>query len=172
LVTLVNLLGARMLSHLESGLAAIKLLAIIGFIIIALVLVLGLLPGKAPVGTGALTSVAWFPNGLGGLAGSMLIVLFCYAGFEIIGLASSEAREPHKTVPRAIRLTVISLVILYLGVIVLLLPLIATNQLPANTSPMVAALTARGLGFAAGIMNVVLVTAIISTMLASTFGLG
>lgn len=172
LITLVNLLGARMLSHLESGLAAIKLLAIVGFIIIALVLVLGLLPDKAPVGTGALTSAAWFPHGAGGLAGSMLIVLFCYSGFEIIGLASSEVREPHKTVPRAIKLTVTSLLILYLGVIVLLLPLIATNKLPANTSPMVAALTARGLGFAAGFMNVVLVTAIISTMLASTFGLG
>jgi AAT family amino acid transporter len=171
-VTLLNLLGAHLLSHLENSLAAVKLLAVIGFIILALFLILGLLPGRAAVGAGALAAAQWFPNGIGGLAGSMLIVVFCYAGFEVIGLASSEARDPHKTIPKAIKSTILSLVILYLGVIVLLLPLLNTNNLPANTSPMVAALTARGLGFAAGVINVVLVTAIISAMLASTFGLG
>jgi AAT family amino acid transporter len=171
-VTILNLLGAKILSHLESSLAAVKLLAIIGFILLAVILIAGLWPGRSPVGLGALAAAPWFPNGIGGLAGSMLIVLFCYAGFEVIGLASSEARNPNTTVPRAIKFTVVCLVSLYLAVIALLLPLIATSRLTASTSPMVAALTIRGMGFAAGIINVVLVTAIISTMLASTFGLG
>ena len=40
-VTLLNLLGADKLSKLESGLAAVKLLAIVGFIVIALSLIAG-----------------------------------------------------------------------------------------------------------------------------------
>ncbi|MGI5921207.1 MAG: amino acid permease [Syntrophomonadaceae bacterium] len=172
IITLLNLFGAQILSHLESSLAAIKLLAVVGFILIAVLLIGGLLPGRSPVGIGALAGAPLLPNGIGGLAGSMLIVLFTYSGFEIIGLASSETREPHKTIPRAIRMTIISLLVLYLSVMVLLLPLVPTGQLSPGTSPMVTALTVRGLGSIAGVMNFVLVTAILSTMLASTFGLG
>ncbi len=171
-ITLLNLLGASLLSKLESTLAAVKLFAIISFIVLAVVLVFGLLPNRAPIGLGSLQNAVLFPNGIGGLAGSMLIVLFSYAGFEIIGLASSEARDPQKTIPRAIKATVISLVILYIATIVLLLPLISTGSLSSKISPMVAALNFRGLGVAAGVVNLVLVTAILSTMLAATFGLG
>lgn len=170
-VTLLNLLGSRLFTSLESALAAIKLSALVGFIGVALALILGLIPNKAPVGLGFLRTEALFPNGIGGIAGSMLIVIFTYAGFEVIGLASSEARQPHTTVPQAIIYTVIGLVGLYLAVIATMLPLIPTGVLTEEVSPMVAALTAQGLGWAAGLINVILVTAILSTMLAATFGL-
>lgn len=171
-VTLLNLLGSRTLSNLESGLAAIKLAALVGFIGLALALIVGLFPGRAPVGLGVLGTEAFLPAGLGGVAGSMLIVIFSYAGFEIIGLAASEANNPHKTVPRAISYTVIGLVGLYTLVMAFLLPLVPTQGLSLDASPMVSALTARGLGTVAGSINVILVTAILSTMLAATFGLG
>lgn len=171
-VTLLNLLGVKALSTLESGLTGIKLGALIIFALLALSLIAGLYPGKAAVGLGVLTTEPLLPGGISGLAGSMLIVIFSYAGFEIIGLAASEARDPHKTVPRAISYTIISLVGLYTLVLATLLPLVPTASLLQNVSPMVSALTARGLGFAAGSINIILVTAIISSMLAATFGLG
>ncbi|HWP98774.1 MAG TPA: amino acid permease [Syntrophomonadaceae bacterium] len=171
-ITLVNLLGAHLVSKLESTLAAVKLLAITIFIVLAIALIFGLFPARTAVGLGAVQKAVFFPRGIGGLAGSMLIVIFSYAGFEIIGLAASEARDPHKTIPRAIRATVVSLVGLYIAVVALLLPLISTAGLSAKVSPMVAALNAQGLGVAAGVVNLVLVTAILSTMLAATFGLG
>jgi len=171
-VTLLNLLGARQLSNLEGGLAAIKLSALVGFIGLAAALIFGLIPHKAPVGLGVLTIEPLFPGGIAGVAGSMLIVLFGYAGFEILGLAASEARTPHKTIPRAINYTVIGLVGLYCTVIAALLPLTPTGTLSSEVSPMVAALSAGGLNWAAGSMNIILVTAILSTMLAATFSLG
>lgn len=171
-VTLLNLLGARTLSHLECSLAAIKLGALAGFAGLALALIIGIFPGKAPVGLGALAAEPFFPGGAGGIAGSMLIVLFSYAGFEIIGLASSETRDPHKAIPRAIIYTVIILVGLYCSVIALLLPLVPTASLSQEVSPLVAALTGGGLRRAAGSINIIMITAIISTMLAATFGLG
>nr|WP_319488235.1 amino acid permease [uncultured Caproiciproducens sp.] len=171
-VTLLNLLGAHQLSKLESGLAAIKLLAIASFIIIAVLLILGFFPGNSAIGTGVLANEPLMPGGIRGIAGSMLIVMFSYAGFEIIGLASSEADNPKETVPKAINYTVICLVGFYIISVAVLLPLIPTADINENMSPLVAALNRRGIGWAGSVMNFVLVTAILSTMLAAMFGLG
>ncbi len=171
-VTLANLLGAKTLSKLESGLALVKLIAIAGFIVLAITLIFGLFQGAPRVGAGNLANESWFPAGISGIAGSMLIVMFTYAGFEIIGLAASESANLHKTVPKAIIYTVAGLAGLYITAITVLLPLIPTAALTEEVSPMVVALTTRGLGWAGNVINIVLVTAIISTMLAAMFGLG
>lgn len=171
-VTLLNLLGADKLSKLESGLASVKLLSIVSFIIMALLIILGFIPGIPRVGIGTLSREPLLPGGIGGIAGSMLIVMFAYAGFEIIGLTASEADEPKKTVPKAISYTVLTLVILYILAITVLLPLVPTDTLTEEVSPMVAALNRWGIGWAGTAINIVLITAILSTMLASMFGLG
>lgn len=172
IVTLLNLLGADKLSKLESGLAIIKIVAIVAFIIIAILLIFGLIPATKSIGTGELAIEPLAPGGIKGIAGSMLLVMFSYAGFEIIGLASSEAENPKETVPKAINYTVISLVAFYVISIGVLLPLIPTSILNEDTSPMVAALNRWGMGWAGTVINIVLITAILSTMLASMFGLG
>lgn len=171
-VTLLNLLGAHMLSRLESGLAAVKLLAIVSFILIALLFIAGLFPGSPAAGAGELVREPFMPGGIKSIAGSMLIVMFSYAGFEIIGLAASEAKDPEKTIPKAIRYTVVSLIGFYILTVAVLLPLIPTADVGENMSPLVAALDRRGLGWAGTAINVVLITAILSTMLAAMFGLG
>lgn len=172
IITLANLLGADRLSKLESSLAVIKLLAIVGFIVTALALITGLIPGRPAIGLGGLMDEVLMPAGIRGIAGSMLMVMFTYAGFEIIGLAASETDEPSATVPRAIAYTVISLIALYVISISLTLPLVSTQTLTQEVSPLVVALTAHGIEWVASIINIVLVTAILSTMLAATFGLG
>lgn len=171
-VTLLNLLGADKLSKLESGLAAVKLLAILTFIIIAVLLILGLFPNKEMIGIGELTREPLMNGGISSIAGSMLIVIFSYAGFEIIGLAASEAQNPSETIPKAIKYTVISLVTLYVLTILVMLPLISTSELSEDVSPMVAALNRWGMNWAGTVINIVLITAILSTMLAAMFGLG
>lgn len=172
IVTVINLFGVERLSKLEGTLAFIKLSAIAGFTVIGVMLISGIYPDKPAAGLGHLVQEPLFPGRLGGIAGSMLIVMFTYAGFEIIGLAATEANSPQKTVPRAIKYTVFGLVGLYTTAIFVLLPLIPTANLSEDTSPMVAALELNGITWVADIMNIVLVTAILSTMLAATFGLG
>jgi L-asparagine transporter-like permease len=171
-VTLVNLLGADKLSKLESGLSAIKVFTVAAFILMAALLIVGLFPGRPAVGLGAVANEQFAPGGFGGLLGSMLIVMFSYCGFEIIALAASEVRDPEKTIPKAIRYTVISLVGMFLVYIVLLLPLIPTAVLNENTSAIGASLNAHGIGWAGTVINAVLISAILSTMLATMFGLG
>ncbi|CUH96681.1 hypothetical protein P22_2771 [Propionispora sp. 2/2-37] len=171
-VTLLNLLGAEHLSKLESGLAVVKVFSIIGFILLAFSLIGGFVQGVPAIGISVLAAEPWLPAGLGGLAGSMLIVVLTFAGFEIIGLAAPESSNPRRTVPRAIRYTVGALVGLYLLAFLSLLLLIPTTALSENESPLVAALARWGLTWAGTVMNVVLIIAILSTMLAAMFGLG
>lgn len=170
-VTLLNLLGAKQLSHLESILSAIKIIAIIGFILLGSMLVLGLLPGSRPLGSTVLRSEPFLPGGIKSLAGSMLIVLFTYAGFEIIGLAASETENKQKNVPRAIHLTVFWLVALYILCISVLLLLVPSADLSENVSPMVTALNRYQMTWAGTAMTVILISAILSTMVAAMFGI-
>jgi len=171
-VTLLNLLGADKLSKLESGLAAVKLLAITSFIILGVLLIIGFIPGNQPTGVGEVAREPLMPGGINGIAGSMIIVIFSYAGFEIIGLAASEADNPRVTVPKAIKYTVLCLVGFYIVSVLILLLLIPTRELTTEISPMVAALNRWGIGWAGTVINIVLITAILSTMLAAMFGLG
>ncbi|MBE6069127.1 MAG: amino acid permease [Clostridium lundense] len=171
-VTMLNLLGADKLSKLESSLAAVKLFAIVSFIVIALLLITGVMPRTSAIGAGELTREPFMAGGIKSIAGSMLIVIFAYAGFEIIGLAASETDNPRETVPKAIKYTVICLVGFYILSVAVLLPLIPTAGLSEDISPMVAALNRLGIGWAGTILNIVLITAILSTMLAAMFGLG
>lgn len=171
-VSLLNLLGADQLSKLESGLAAVKLFAITGFIVLGISMISGFMPGITPIGLGAVANEPLLPAGVWGLAGSMLIVMFTYAGFEVIGLAASETADPSKTVPQAIRYTVIGLVGLYTAAVLVLLPLVPTSTLTAEESPLALALITWNLGWAGTAIEIVLVTAILSTMLAAMFGLG
>jgi len=168
----VNLLGTGLLARLEAGLAGVKVLAVLAFIILGAAAIAGWVPGRPALGLGALAGAPLLPHGIGGLLGSMLIVMFSYAGFEIIGLAAPQAREPHRTVPRAILWTILSLTGLYTAAVAVLLVLVPTESLTPELSPLVAGLRAGGLGWAAGAVGGVLVVAILSTMLAALFGLG
>ena len=63
-VTLLNLLGTVRLSKLESGLAGIKVAAVVSFIVIAFLLIAGL-AGKPAVGLGEIAREPIAPGGLG-----------------------------------------------------------------------------------------------------------
>lgn len=172
IVTLMNLLGATLLSKLENGLAIIKILTILFFIILGVLLAIGLIPTSKSIGINTLISEPIFPNGIKGLAGSLLIVMFSYAGFEVIGLAASEASNKRVTIPKAIKATVFGLLSLYIGAVLIILLLIPSKDIKEDTSPIVAALNNIGINWIGTVINIVLITAILSTMLAAMFGLG
>ncbi|MCL6602238.1 MAG: amino acid permease [Paenibacillus sp.] len=174
-VTLLNLLGAERLSKVESVLAMFKLLAIAAFILIAIGFVVGFGTGGGGTpnaGLDVLRSENWIPGGLSGIAGSMLIVMFSYSGFEVLGQTASETADPAKTIPKAIRYTTVLLVGLYLAAMASLFLLIPYSMVSVEVSPFVSALSLYGLGWTGSAMNIVLISAVLSTMLASVFGLG
>lgn len=171
LVTALNLMDVSFFSRVESAMAAAKLLSVIGFILVAGVAITVGVRGASPIVAGMIRGAVWLPSGVGGLAGSLLVVLFTYAGFEVLGLAAPDAQEPDKTVPRAVLLTVTSLVSLYMLAIAAILPILPIANLHEDVSPFVVALRAIGMPTAAAVLNVIVMTAAVSTMLAAMYGL-
>lgn len=171
-ITLVNLIGVKKIGKLESSLVAFKLLAIISFILIGLSLIFGFSKSRTAVGTSIIGSEYAFSGGLKKIAGSMLTVMFAYAGFEIIGLAASDTENSKIVVKKASLYTVSSLAAFYVLSVAVILLLIPSSDLTENISPMAASLDKWGITWAGNMINIVMFIAILSTMLAAMFGLG
>ncbi|MBM6800941.1 amino acid permease, partial [Coprobacillus cateniformis] len=127
--------------------------------------VLGILPIKgyshAPLFTNIFKD-GLFPNGIGGVFTTMLTVNFAFSGTELIGITAGEAKNPDKTIPKAIHTTLWRLVIFFIGSIVIMSCLIPYQQAGVTQSPFVHIFKLMGIPFAADLMNFVVLTAIVS----------
>lgn len=94
LVTAINLFDAKGLSRVEFGLASIKIITLIIFVLIGAVMAFGLSIGSASEDFSQFTKVLTEPlSGMHNLLSSMIVVLFAYTGTGIIGLAITETKK-------------------------------------------------------------------------------
>lgn len=92
----------------------------------------------------------------------MLTVNFAFSGTELIGITAGEAKDPEKTLPKAIHTTLWRLIIFFIGSITVMACLIPYRQAGVSESPFVHVFKLMGIPYAADIMNFVVLTAIIS----------
>ncbi len=168
-LTALNLLDARGFGKVESGLSIIKVIALIGFILLAASIAFTPWFGQA-AGLRHLTSAPLFPHSWGGLAGSLLLVFYAYSGTSVVGLAIDQSKNPQKTVPKVVLATSILVIGLYVLSIFLILLLNPWSIYNASISPFISALASYHLSFVLNIMNFVILTAALSAMNASMFG--
>ncbi|MEE5987446.1 amino acid permease [Ligilactobacillus equi] len=165
LILLSNIFTVRIFAESEFWLAAIKVLAIVAFIFLGSLTIIGLIPFNgldyAPE-LNNLVKDGWFPTGFGGVFTTMLTVNFAFSGTELIGITAGEAKDPEKTLPKAIHTTLWRLVIFFIGSITVMAALIPYKQAGVTQSPFVHVFSMMGLPYAADIMNFVVLTAIIS----------
>jgi AAT family amino acid transporter len=151
----------------EYWFALIKVLAIVVFIVIGLGLIVGLGPRPA-AGFSNLTAHGGFlPNGWKGVWLALTLVLTSYMGVEIIAVTAGEAENPEKSIPRAMRTIVFRLILFYVLAITIMLAMTPWNHSGTGTgitaSPFVTAFSAVGIPYVAGIMNLVVITAALSS---------
>lgn len=167
----LNMLSVGWFAKAEDYFSSIKFYAIIIFIILGGLAILGLLPiegrSSAPLLTN-LTSQGLLPNGLVGLVTVMLSVNYAFSGVELIGIAAGETSNPKVEVPKAIKSTISLLITLFVLTIVVLAALLPMEAAGVTEAPFVTVLDSIGIPYAADIMNTVILTAILS---ASTSGL-
>ncbi|QNQ82165.1 amino acid permease [Lactobacillus sp. PV012] len=164
-IFLSNFFSVKGFAESEFWLAAIKVLAIVGFIILGGATIIGLLPVKGEHGAPGLVNFyknGWFPNGWGGVFTTMLTVNFAFSGTELIGVTAGEAKDPNKAIPQAIKTTLWRLLVFFIGSIVVMAALIPYKVAGVTESPFVYVLDEIHVPFAANIMNFVILTAIIS----------
>src|SRR5215475_6089321 len=164
LVTL-NTLQVSRFGEFEYWFALIKVLAIIVFIIVGFALIAGVGP-KHAVGLSNLTSHGGFlPFGLKGVWLAMILALTSYMGVEVIGVTAGEAEHPEVTIPRAMRSIVFRLILFYVLAMTVMLAMTPWNQMGTGItgSPFVSAFSAAGIPYASSIMNIVVITAALSS---------
>jgi L-asparagine transporter-like permease len=124
--------------------------------------VLGL-TGEPPLGSRNLLGAGgFFPQGLSGMWLACSFVLYAYIGVEVLGVASGEAHDPDRSIPRAMRQTVLGLSALYVSAVLVLVTVIPWTEAGVGESPFVTVLRKSGVPGAAGLMNFVVLTAALS----------
>ncbi|MFE1728455.1 amino acid permease, partial [Acinetobacter baumannii] len=86
----------------------------------------------------------------------LAFLMFAFGGIELIGMAAAEAKDPKKTIPKAINQVVFRILIFYIGSLAILLSLVPWNQLDLgglDKSPFVMIFSQMGIGWAAHLLN-------------------
>jgi GABA permease len=162
-LTLTNLVSVRSYGEFEFWFASIKVAAIVVFLMLAGVYVLGLWPGVAPHVTNLTAHGGFAPNGVLPILTGAVAATGFYFGAEIVAIAAAEAAEPAKAVAKATSSVITRVLFFYVGSILLVVCLVPWNSAAIST-PYVSALNAMGIPAAPQIMNAVVLTAVLSAL--------
>ncbi|MFD0572309.1 amino acid permease [Kitasatospora gansuensis] len=167
-----NLAAVKNFGEFEFWFAAIKVTAIVAFLVICVLAILGLLPGTSAPGTANLTGQGgFFPNGLSGLVTGLLASVFAYGGLETVTIAAAESENPRRSVSIAVRTAMWRIALFYVGSMAVIVTLVPWNDPEVVSSgPYVAVLDVIGIPNAAQLMNVVVLIALLSAMNANIYG--
>jgi AAT family amino acid transporter len=161
----LNTLQVSRFGEFEYWFALVKVVAIIVFIVVGVGLIFGLGPQPA-IGLKNLTAYGGFlPFGWKGVWLALTLVVTSYMGIEVIAVTAGEAKDPEKSIPRAMRTIVFRLILFYVLAITVMLAMTPWNKGGSGItgSPFVGAFSAVGIPFAASIMNLVVITAALSS---------
>jgi amino acid transporter, AAT family len=165
----INTAQVGVFGELEYWFALVKITAIVAFILVGLALVAGV--GGAPaVGFTHLVDGpgGFLPNGWRGVWLASTLVITSYMGVEGIAITAGEAERPQTTIPRAMRSMVFRLILFYVLAIAVMLMMgpwrdLAESGGGLTGSPFVRAFAAIGIPYAAAAMNVVVISAAVSS---------
>ncbi|MBG6247279.1 MULTISPECIES: proline-specific permease ProY [Symbiopectobacterium] len=170
----INLMSVKVFGELEFWLSFFKVATIIIMIVAGIgIIVWGIGNGGQPTGISNLWSHGgFFSNGVMGMVLSLQLVMFAYGGIEIIGITAGEAKDPHKSIPRAINSVPWRILVFYVGTLFVIMSIYPWNQVGTNGSPFVLTFQHLGITAAAGILNFVVITASLSAINSDVFGVG
>ncbi|KAI9850952.1 MAG: glyceraldehyde-3-phosphate dehydrogenase 1 [Thelocarpon superellum] len=105
MLCVVNCMDVRMYGEVEFVFTTIKVVAILGFIIFALVIDVGGGPNGHFIGGMFWRNPGAFLNGFKGFSTVISTALFAYEGTELVGLCAAETKYPRQSIPPAVRQT-------------------------------------------------------------------
>jgi len=164
-ISLINLANVKFYGESEFWLSIIKVTAIIAMIVFGIYLVLTAEPTSTTTFSNLWTHGGFFPNGFDGLFYMLAFLMFGFGGIELVGMAAAEAKDPIKTIPKAINQVVPRILIFYVGSMIILLSLVPWNQINLgglDKSPFVMVFSLIGIAWAAHLVNFIILTAALS----------
>ncbi|MFJ2503312.1 amino acid permease [Microbacterium sp. NPDC087592] len=164
---LLNAISARVFGEAEFWFSLVKVVAIVALIVLGGAAIFGFTPLSAEHPPAILfsnfeTPGGLFPNGFSGVIVTALAVFYAFSGSELIGVAAGETKDPAKNIPRALRSTVLRLVVLFVGAIAVIAAILPYEDASVTSSPFVDVFQYVGVPYAPDIMNFVIITALLS----------
>jgi L-asparagine permease len=178
-VLVINLLSARAFGEFEFWAAIAKVGAIVAFLAVGLVVVIG---GFSIGGHEAGFHNLWSnPGGFWPTTGdynwygpilAMSGVVFAYAAIEMVGVAAGEMQDAKTEVPKAVNAVIFRIAVFYCGSILLLVSMLPTTEYKSGTSPFVTVFERLGLTWMTTAIQVVLIIAALSSLNAGLYSTG
>ena len=164
LMTATNLFSVSSFGEFEFWFAGIKVAAIIVFIALGTLFVLGAWPHKSLDFSNLTSHGGFFPLGIGAIFSAIVVVIFSMVGAEVATIAAAESPDPGKAIARATNSVIMRIAVFFVGSIFLLAVILPWNSAELAASPYVAAFKLMGLPSADHIMNAVVLTAVLSCL--------
>lgn len=150
--------------------SSVKFIFIALFVIIGIGMLLGI-GQAAPIGfTNFTAHGGLFPNGGQAVLRTMMISAFAFGGADQIATAASESENPSVDMPRALRVTIIGLLIAYFISLIIILSILPWNQANLTGSPFAYIFREAGFESAELIVNLVILTSALSSANAFVYG--
>lgn len=174
IITAANLLGVSKFGEIEFWFAIIKITAVLAMIVGGIVVIAMHVPGES----GAIPSFDnWFshggflPHGIlsfdahgnpTGLIMALCVVMFSFGGTELIGVTAGETHNPRETIPKATNGVIWRILVFYVAALSVVMAVVPWDHLDGSVSPFVRIFDSVGIHTAAGILNFVCLTAVMS----------
>lgn len=157
--TVLNYFGVRRSSRANLVIVGLSLAALLTFV---------------AAGAGSFRAVnlrPFAPAGWRGTLESAALLFFAYTGYARIATLAEEVREPRRTIPLAIMLTIGGAVVLYFAVALVAVGAVGAPAMASTAAPLQVAASAFGRPWVATVVSVGGVTAMLGVILSQLLGL-
>ena len=163
----LNVLSVKGFGEAEFWMSLIKVVAVIVFVILGALIAMGVIGHHAVGFTNWRIPGAPFHGGFLAIMGVFMVAGFSFQGTELVGVAAGESKDPGRSIPKAIKKVFWRILLFYIAslfIISLLIPytspLLLHNDIA--TSPFTLVFKHTGITFAAGMMNAIILIAVLS----------
>ncbi|MDQ0738099.1 amino acid permease [Pseudomonas sp. W4I3] len=172
----LNLCNVKVFGEMEFWLSLLKVGAIVAMILGGFGIMLFGIHSAGENQAAGLSNLwahgGFMPNGIGGLIASFAVVMFAFGGIEIIGITAGEAKDPQRVIPKAINAVPLRILLFYVLTLFVLMAIYPWPQIGSQGSPFVQIFSNLGIGSAATILNIVVISAAVSAINSDIFGAG
>ena len=168
----LNLVTVKLFGELEFWFALIKIIAIVVLIAVGLWMIFT--GFTSTTGEIASFSHLWshggmFPTGVTGFLAGFQIAIFAFVGVELVGTTAAETKDPEKNLPKAVNSIPIRIIVFYVLSLVIVMSVTPWNVIDPAVSPFVNLFSQAGIAAAAIIMNLVVLSSVMSSMNSGVF---
>jgi yeast amino acid transporter len=178
-IVAINFFGVKAYGEAEFIFSIVKVTAVIGYIILGVIMNIGGGPNGSYIGFKLWEETGAFQNGFKGLCSVFVTAAFAFAGTELVGLAAAETENPRKALPTAIKQVFWRITLFYIVSLFLVGTLVSSDDprllsgkgsADAKASPFVISIENSMISGLPGVMNVVIMIAVLSVGNSAIYG--